>query len=57
MVLEYDLPVLDIMMPGLTGLEFTALHMKIRAILLLTAFAAEQRIEGCRFAMITCSTL
>ena len=48
--LEYDLLVLDIMMPGLTGLEFTE---KLRAaenpvpILLLTALAeTEQRIEG-----------
>ena len=47
--LEYDLLVLDIMMPGLTGLEFT---QKLRAaetvpILLLTALAeTEQRIEG-----------
>lgn len=48
--LEYDLLVLDIMMPGITGLEFTE---KLRAaqnavpILLLTALAeTEQRIEG-----------
>ncbi|MBL70842.1 MAG: DNA-binding response regulator [Rhodobiaceae bacterium] len=48
--LEFDLLVLDIMMPGLTGLEFT---QKLRAaenpvpILLLTALAeTEQRIEG-----------
>lgn len=48
--LEYDLLVLDIMMPGITGLEFT---QKLRAaenpvpILLLTALAeTEQRIEG-----------
>ena len=48
--LTYDLLVLDIMMPGVTGLEFT---QKLRAddngvpILLLTALAeTEQRIEG-----------
>lgn len=48
--LTYDLLVLDIMMPGITGLEFTA---KLREaenpvpILLLTALAeTEQRIEG-----------
>lgn len=48
--LTYDLLVLDIMMPGITGLEFT---QKLRAddngvpILLLTALAeTEQRIEG-----------
>lgn len=48
--LMYDLLILDIMMPGITGLEFTA---KLREaenaipILLLTALAEiEQRIEG-----------
>ena len=48
--LMYDLLILDIMMPGITGLEFTA---KLREadnaipILLLTALAeTEQRIEG-----------
>ena len=48
--LVYDLLILDIMMPGVTGLEFTA---KLREaenaipILLLTALAeTEQRIEG-----------
>lgn len=48
--LTYDLLVLDIMMPGITGLEFTKVLREAEntiPILLLTALAeTEQRIEG-----------